>query len=343
MERLLDGLNDQLVHHFERGRHNSRGDDHRHGARRGVGVGKRGEERAMILGLAHQLERCARDDSRGAFRADDCADQIVAASLFDGPPSSTTSPSGRTSSSAEHVIGGHAVFQGVRTAGIFRDVAADRARHLRRRIGRVEISFRLDGVGDVQIDDAALGHDAPIVEIDFDDAVHLRSADHRGRVQRKASAGESGARAARHESNTAAMERGEDGAQLRGRAREQQHVGRRFSRRSIRRTRKLSARLRARRSRRRQEFREARREVCGRWYSLLLRRAIPDPQHSTTSSAFAVDPCAVIIARFDLFSGKRYRVGLPFPAQFKEKRRWRIHFQNSGLRRGFCSVRGRRT
>ncbi len=80
----------------------------------------------------------------------------------------------------------------------------------------------------MQIDDAALSHDAPIVEIDFHDPVHLRRADHGWRVERKASAGKSRARTARNESDAAPMERGEDGTQLRGRAREQQYVGHAF-------------------------------------------------------------------------------------------------------------------
>src|SRR5258707_6170891 len=116
----------------------------------------------------------------------------------------------------------------MRTAGIFGDVTADCARDLRRWIGRVEISFRLDSVGDVQIDDAALGHNAPIVEIDFYDAIHLRSADHRRGIQRKASAGKPRARTARNESDTAAMERCENFTQLLSRAREQQYVRRAF-------------------------------------------------------------------------------------------------------------------
>src|SRR5208282_6020775 len=63
------------------------------------------------------------------------------------------------------------------------------------------------------------------VEIDFQNPVHLRSADHRGRVQRKASARKACPRTARNERNAAAMERRQYGAQLRGRTREQKHVG----------------------------------------------------------------------------------------------------------------------
>jgi len=45
-----------------------------------------------------------------------------------------------------------AVLQAMRAAGIFRDVSADAADRLRRRIGRVEIFLRRDATGDVEIE-----------------------------------------------------------------------------------------------------------------------------------------------------------------------------------------------
>ena len=49
-------------------------------------------------------------------------------------------------SPAEHVVGGHAVFQAMHAAGILRDVAADGAGDLRGRIGRVVEALMRDGV-----------------------------------------------------------------------------------------------------------------------------------------------------------------------------------------------------
>ncbi len=46
---------------------------------------------------------------------------------------------GQNDFEAEDVRGGEAVFQAVRAAGVFRDVAADAAHGLRRGIGRVEV------------------------------------------------------------------------------------------------------------------------------------------------------------------------------------------------------------
>src|SRR5579863_2102112 len=72
------------------------------------------------------------------------------------------------------MVGGHPVGQGVRSAGVFRDVAADGAGALAGRIGRIKITVRLDRQRDVQVDDAGLYHGALILEIDLENPVHAR-------------------------------------------------------------------------------------------------------------------------------------------------------------------------
>ena len=67
-------------------------------------------------------------------------------------------PSGRTSLQPQNMIGGDAVGQRVRSAGILRHVAADGAGALAGGIGRVEVAAALDRQRDVEIDDAGLYH-----------------------------------------------------------------------------------------------------------------------------------------------------------------------------------------
>ena len=100
------------------------------------------EQRAIGLGLAHELERRARHDSGGAFGADHRAHQVVAAALLGRAAELDDLAVGQHQLDAQHVIGGDAVFERMRAAGVFRDIAADRAGDLRRRIGRVEIAAR---------------------------------------------------------------------------------------------------------------------------------------------------------------------------------------------------------
>ena len=94
------------------------------------------------------------------------------------------------------MIGGHAIGQSVRTAGILGDVAADGAGALAGWIGRVKVAAALNGERDVQIDHAGLDNGALIVEVDFEDAVHAREGDHEPALERDRAAGQSGARAA---------------------------------------------------------------------------------------------------------------------------------------------------
>src|SRR5262249_1039423 len=78
---------------------------------------------------------------------------------------------------SQHVIGGDAVGQRMRTAGVLRDIAADGAGALARRIRRVEVALRLDCQRDIQVDDAWLHDGALVREVDFENPVHAREAD----------------------------------------------------------------------------------------------------------------------------------------------------------------------
>ena len=83
-------------------------------------------------------------------------------------------------------------------AGIFRDIAADRAGDLRRRIGRVIESGMRHRLADGEIGDAGLGHHHAVVEIDLADALELAKPEQHAVGQRQRAAGQRGAGAARH-------------------------------------------------------------------------------------------------------------------------------------------------
>ena len=75
---------------------------------------------------------------------------------------------------AEHVIGGHAVFQTMHTAGIFRDVAADRAGNLRGWIRRVIKSCVRNRIADRKVGYAGFDNCNAIFEIDLEDSIEFR-------------------------------------------------------------------------------------------------------------------------------------------------------------------------
>ena len=99
---------------------------------------------------------------------------------------------------AEHIIGGHAVFQAMHASGIFRDIAADGAGNLRGRIRRIIESCMRNGVADRKIGDARLRNNNAVVIIDVPDAAELGHAEQHAVGERKRAAGQRGAGPARH-------------------------------------------------------------------------------------------------------------------------------------------------
>src|SRR3984885_11446270 len=100
---------------------------------------------------------------------------------------------------SEHMRRGESVLEAMRAAGIFGNIAADAAHRLRRRVGRVEIFLWQNAAGDIEIYYAWFDDDARIGDVDFENAIHPRQADHDSIFDRERTAAESGARTARDE------------------------------------------------------------------------------------------------------------------------------------------------
>src|SRR2546427_13231096 len=104
---------------------------------------------------------------------------------------------GENNFEAKDVGGRKAILETMRAAGFFRDVAADAADGLGRRVRRIEVFLRLDASGDIQIDDARFDDDARIRKIDFEDTIHAREADYNSVFDGKRAAAQARARPAR--------------------------------------------------------------------------------------------------------------------------------------------------
>ncbi len=128
---------------------------------------------------------------------------------------------GRYELDAEHVVRREAVLQAMHPARILGDVAADRARDLARRIGRVVEAFGRDCVADREVRDAGLRDDAAVRVVDVEYSIELTEAhdDCVGRGYRTAR--QRSARAARHDLHAlargVAQDRGDFGRRLRQR------------------------------------------------------------------------------------------------------------------------------
>ena len=97
-----------------------------------------------------------------------------------------------------HVVRGQAVFEAVHAAGVFGHVAADGARDLAGRVGCIVEAAVLHGMGDGEVGDARLRHDAAVVDVDLKDPPEPAHAQQHAVGQRQRAARQGGAGAARH-------------------------------------------------------------------------------------------------------------------------------------------------
>ena len=81
-------------------------------------------------------------DAERALRADERAEQVVAGRVRRPAAQPDQLAVRRDDLRAGHVVGGEAVLEAVRAAGVLRDVAADRADLLAGRVGRVVVAVR---------------------------------------------------------------------------------------------------------------------------------------------------------------------------------------------------------
>ena len=132
---------DELVHHLQRAGDNARRDDVADGLTGVFHALEHAEHRFIGLRRFDKPHQHLRDDAEHPFAADDRAAQIVALHLlaavgFRAEPNDLAV--GQHHFETEHVVGGDAVFERVRSAGIGGHIAADGAGGLAGRIGRIE-------------------------------------------------------------------------------------------------------------------------------------------------------------------------------------------------------------
>jgi hypothetical protein len=163
--------------------------------------------------------------SERPFRADDHAGQVVAGIVLGGAPRPHDASVRQHQFHAENVVDRHAVLERVRPARIGRDVAADGAGALARRVGREVKALAPDVIGEPKIDDPGLHHGVAIAVVDFEDPLHAREGNHHAAADRQAAAGQAGAGAARQERHVQLVARLDDGHDLLGRSRKNDDIG----------------------------------------------------------------------------------------------------------------------
>ena len=110
------------------------------------------QHRVRLLRRAHQANPRARHNSQRAFAADNGAQQIEAGRIFDAAAQPHDFALRCHQFDAQRVIDGDAIFERVRPARIGRDISANRASRLTRRIGRETKAERRRRLRQVHVD-----------------------------------------------------------------------------------------------------------------------------------------------------------------------------------------------
>ena len=166
---------------------------------------ERGEQRLHRFGPAKNAHGDARDDRERAFRSDDEAEDIRAGRVHQRAVDAYELAVGHYGLDAEDVVSCEAVLQAMRAAGILRDVPADRADLLARRIRCVVEAVRSDLARDLEVGDARLDCDAAIRNVDVEDAIQTRKTNDQPAGNRQRTSRQPAPVATRHEWHVVAM------------------------------------------------------------------------------------------------------------------------------------------
>ena len=225
MDGSLGSMNGEVVHHFDGGREHACGNDTADGGASFVSGRKGGEKRSDAFGTLGDAEDDFCGDAKSAFRADKDACQIVSGRVESFSAEVNEGAVRENDFKAEDMSGGETVFQAMRAPRIFRDVSADSANGLRRRIGGIKIFLRLDDAGDVEIEDAGFDDDAGVRDVDFKDAIHAHEAEDDAVRDGERAAAQARAGATRDEGNFFAVADADDGLDLLSGRRKQHSAG----------------------------------------------------------------------------------------------------------------------
>src|SRR2546421_537634 len=213
VHRRLGRLDRQVVHHLDRSRQDARGDDPAHRRSGLVGRMERREQRLDLGRSPHHPENHFRRDPQGAFGPDEHAAQIVSRSIERGAAEVHERAVREHHLQTEDVRGGEPILEAVGAARVLGDVAADGTHLLRGRVRGIEVVGR-DGLGHAQVEHTRLHHDPGIRNVDVQNAIHPRQADHDAVRDRQGTAGEPRARAAGDEGNAPLVADADDGLNL---------------------------------------------------------------------------------------------------------------------------------
>ena len=208
---FLARLDARTVHVLDGNRDDAGGDDGGDAAAGGLGGGEAHQHGARALGGAEDADDDFGDDAQLTLGPDDEAQEIQPGGIKMRAAQLHHRAIDEDEFGAEDVVGGDAVFQAMRAAGVHGDVAGDGAGELARRVRGIEEAAARDGAGDGDVGDPGLDGGDAVFVIDRKDAVHARQADDDAVFRGQRAAREGRAGATRDDLDPLAREIAEDG------------------------------------------------------------------------------------------------------------------------------------
>ncbi len=192
MDEVLDRHGDLLVHHLHRGGNDAGSDDPAHGVCR-VGHRREGQQqRPHRRRILREADGDLGGDTERALTADERPAQIEARLVRSDVAEGHAFAGDQHDLDGGDMGVGDPVGKAMRAARVVRDVAADGADLLARRVrGEVE-SERAEMFAQVEIDDARLDPCDAVLGVDLENSVHLRHRDHDRSAERNGTAGKAG-------------------------------------------------------------------------------------------------------------------------------------------------------
>lgn len=173
----LGSFDGEGVHDFESTREESGIDDSRDGIAGGFEGVVSDEDGVEGFGGGEESEGDLESDAEKAFGTAEEAGVIGAEMLAAAATEFDDFAGGKNNFHAEDMVGGHAVFEAMRAAGVEGNVSSNGADGLAGGVGSVVETVGRGGFGDVEIDDAGFDDGDAVLRIKVDDSVESIQGD----------------------------------------------------------------------------------------------------------------------------------------------------------------------
>ncbi len=203
-DTFVDGPDEGLVNHLERGRDDTRGHDGRDGFRCVVDRRIRGEQGLHAGRHVEEPHGDGRQQAERPLAAHERTREIVARMVVRLAAHRQDLPRTGDDLEPQHVVDRDAVLEAVRAAGVGGGVAADGGDHLAGGIGCEVVAVLARGLREPQVDEPRLDSGAAAGKVELEDSVHPGQRDHHATDRRHRAADEPRARAARHQGHVLA-------------------------------------------------------------------------------------------------------------------------------------------